>query len=83
MQHKVEECAFVFEALRYPVLVTEPIFRSSTTAKRPDAPWKPCSFAMQPARNSSNRAVDFDTEVARQSSILTEILNSAPTTWRG
>ena len=73
MQHKVEECAFVFDRCAVRVLVTEPDFQEFYYGEKAGCSMETVLVCHAAGEFLEQGAVDFDTEVARQLSVLTEI----------
>ena len=73
MQHKVEECAFVFERCAVRVLVTEPDFQEFYYGEKAGCSMETVLVCHAAGEFLEQGAVDFDAEVARQPHVLTEV----------
>lgn len=73
MQHKAEECAFVYERCDVRVLVTEPDFQGLYFGDDAGCPVETVLVCHAGPDGIDPRAVDFDAEVARCADVLDEV----------
>lgn len=73
MQHKVEECAFVYERCDVRVLVTEPDFQEFYFGEDAGCSMETVLVCHARGARLEHGAIDFDSEVARHGDELSEI----------